>query len=113
MKIVYIAGPYRAKTAWEIEKNIQRARFRGAEVAAMGAMPIIPHTNTAHFDGIQDDLFWIDGTLELMRRCDAVLLCGQWLASVGTMGEIEEAKRLGIPVFRSTKGLTDWLRGDQ
>jgi hypothetical protein len=35
-----------------------------------------------------------------MRRCDAVLLVPGWKLSEGTLGEIKEAKRLEIPVFK-------------
>jgi hypothetical protein len=39
------------------------------------------------------------GTLELMRRCDAVILVHNWRDSAGSRAEVDEAKRLGIPVF--------------
>ena len=110
MKIVYVAGPYRATTAWGVESNIQEARAVGAMVATLGAMPLIPHANTAHFDGIQDAEFWIDGTLELARRCDAMVVFGKWETSEGTRGEIAEFERLGKPVFYHVADVHDWLK---
>ncbi len=133
MKIIYIAGPYRAPTAWRIAENVRAAERVGLEVARAGAMPLIPHANTAHFqgegpvngphdfgDGIgrlckhcgampgeapvchmhSADGFWLDGTLELMRRCDAVLLVPGWESSSGTRAEIEEALALKMQVGR-------------
>jgi hypothetical protein len=99
MKLVYIAGPYRAPTTWGIAQNIHAAREAGALVASLGAYPVIPHSNTAHMDGIASDDLWLSGTLELMRRCDAVVMVGRWLASFGAVAEHNEAKTRGLPVF--------------
>lgn len=71
--LIYVAAPYRAKSAWEIDVNIYRARAIGAEIAKLGAYPVIPQSNTAHFDGIADDAVFMDGTMELMKRCDAAV----------------------------------------
>ncbi len=112
IKLVYIAGPYTGKTPWEIECNIHRARVVGAKVAALGALPVIPHANTAHFDNIQPASFFIEGTLELLRRCDAVVVLENSQASKGTQGEIAEAKRLGMPLFEIGVGacdLAEWI----
>jgi hypothetical protein len=99
MKLVYVAGPYRAPSAWEIEQNIQRARKLGAEVAKAGAYPVIPHSNTSHFDGLASDELWLGGTLELMRRCDAVIFAPDWGTSRGSRMERDEASRLSLPFF--------------
>lgn len=98
--LVYVAGPYRAPTTWEIQKNIHNARVWGVVVAKAGAYPMIPHSNTAHFDGaVEGDDFWLQGTLEMMRRCDGVFLTDGWTRSSGSRAEAEEARKLGIPCF--------------
>lgn len=97
MKIVYIAGPYRAKTAWGVAKNIRNAEMWGYAVAEAGAMPLIPHANSAHFDGEFTDEFWLDGTMELLRRCDGILLMPNWQESTGAKHEALEAERLDMP----------------
>lgn len=109
MKIVYVAGPYRAATAWGVEQNIQRARELGAQVCLAGAYPVIPHSNTSHFDGLVADVFWLAGTMELMRRCDAVIFDPLWERSDGSRAERKEAGRLGLPCFDSMIGLAAWL----
>jgi hypothetical protein len=73
-------------------------------------MPVIPHKNTEHMDGLQTDEFWLEGTLELMRQCDAVLLTPDWERSSGARGEKEEALRCCIPVFYGLATLEGWLR---
>lgn len=117
MKIVYIAGPYRGPNAWEIEANIRRAEVLGMKVAGIGAMPLMPHANTRYSHGLYDDEFWIEGTLELMRRCDAIMVVTHDRGtSLGTEGEIKEAHDLEMPVFFENQDglrrLEDWLRGN-
>lgn len=99
VKVIYVAGPFRGKNAWEVEKNIRRAEEWSFKLAEKGWMFMCPHTNTRFFDGTQTDKFWLEGTLELMRRCDAVFVCEGYESSSGTLGEIQEAERLGLPVF--------------
>jgi len=108
-KIVYIAGPFRGLTAWDVACNVHRAEELAFAVAKAGAMPLCPHANTRDFDGTLTDKFWIDGTLELLRRCDAVIVVPGWEESTGTRGEIEEAKRIGLSVFYDQCELRAWL----
>jgi len=115
-KLVYVAGPYRAPTPWEVECNIVAARKLGAKVAQVGAYPVIPHSNTAHFDGLATDALWLGGTLELLRRCDAVVFTGDYERSSGARDERVEAARLGLPRFDDVPGrlveVERWVRGE-
>jgi len=110
MKLVFIAGPFRAENAWDVECNIRRAEEVAFAVANLGAMPVCPHTNTRYFNGTLTDQFWIDGTREMMRRCDAVMLVSGWSKSSGTLGEIAEAARRDMPVFEYLGALKLWLK---
>lgn len=98
MKVIYIAGPFRGAHAWAIAQNVSRAEIVAYEVFANGHAALCPHTNTRHFDGSLPDQVFIDGTLELMRRCDAVIVLPNYTRSQGTKGEIAEAERLGKPI---------------
>ena len=51
MKLVYIAGPFRGSSAWDIEENIRVAERAALEVWKMGAAALCPHTNTRFFQG--------------------------------------------------------------
>lgn len=97
--LVYIAGPYRAPTTWEIHKNIHNARLWGAVVAKHGAYPVIPHSNTAHMDGVADDELWLAGTLALLRRCDAAIFISGWQKSKGSVVEHQTADDLCLPIL--------------
>lgn len=99
MKLVYVAGPYRASTAWGIEQNIRRADEVAAQVWKAGLAAICPHANTRHMDGLTSDENFLDGTMEMLRRCDAVLLVEGWQKSSGSRAEVSEAMRLGKPVM--------------
>lgn len=110
MKVVYIAGKYRGPNAWAVEQNIRAAEEVAARVWAMGLVALCPHANSRHMEGVASDEHFLAGTLELMRRCDAVVLVPGWGSSAGTRAEIEEAKRLGIPVFGIDSQLGDYKR---
>jgi hypothetical protein len=78
-------------------------------------MPLIPHKNTENFNGLLDDAFWIEGTKELLRRCDAAItveaIGANWKHSVGSVGEVSEMTELGRPTFHSLDLLKTWLLG--
>ncbi len=101
MKVIYIAGPFRGATPWEQEQNVRRAEELSLRVWKAGHVAICPHTQTRFFQGSASDKTWLYGTLEMMRRCDAVLLIPGWEKSAGTLGEIDEANRIGLPVYKS------------
>lgn len=115
MKLVYIIGPFRAKNSWEKEKNVHSALQAAHQVASLGCMPIIPHSMTKAFDGTFSDQFWLDGTLELMRRCDCVFVSepDRIENSEGSKQEIREARNLKIPIVYGGHGLQFWLTGNK
>jgi predicted Rossmann-fold nucleotide-binding protein len=101
--LLYVAGRYRAATREAVAANIEAARQVGIQAARLGWYPVIPHCNTAHMelDVEHGDQFWLAGTLELMTRCDAVVLVPGWEISQGTLGEIAKADQLQLPIYRS------------
>lgn len=103
--VVYVAGPYRAKTPFQIAGNVRRAMECGLDVMNMGFTAMIPHANTAGMDGELSDEYFLESTKELMRRCDAVFVMPNWARSEGARGEVVEANRLGIPVCESKDSL--------
>ena len=97
--LIYIAGPYRGKNAWQVEQNIRRAEEAGFMLAGLGAIPVIPHTMYRFWDGTLDDDFWLNATMEIMRRCDVVFMLRGWSNSKGAAAEMMEAERIGIPIL--------------
>lgn len=106
-KVVYVAGPYTAETDFERKKNIQRADEVNADLWKKGYFAICPHKITAFYGGLVQEEVFIDGGLEILRRCDAVVLVKGWEKSNGTIGEIREAIRFRIPIYKNVK---DFIR---
>jgi hypothetical protein len=109
MKVVYVAGPYRAPTEYGVLLNIQQAERLALKVWLAGAACICPHKNTAFFGGAAHDDVWLSGDKEIVRRCDAVVCTHGWQASMGASGEVALARESGIPVFEDFAELERWL----
>lgn len=109
MKLIYVAGPFRGKTPWDVAENVRRAERLALDVWKLGAAAVCPHLNTAHFDKTAPDALFLEGTLEMMRRCDAVVVVDGWEKSSGTLAELEVAQERGLPVFLGLESLRHWL----
>jgi nucleoside 2-deoxyribosyltransferase len=105
MKLIYIAGPFRAANAWEIEQNIRRAEGVALEVWRAGFAALCPHTNTRFFQGAAPDESWLQGDIEMLRRCDGVMLCENWWLSSGTKAEVGVAVERLIPVYDEVRDI--------
>lgn len=111
MQLIYIAGPFRAKTPWLVEQNIRKAEEVALEVWKQGAVPVCPHTMNRFFDKEVDDEVVLKGTLELLTRCDALLLLPGWHESEGCRNEAKVAAKENIPTFvYNHDRLPEWLR---
>ena len=98
MKLVYIAGKYRGKTSAEIKENIMIAEWYQLKLTQMYPQYfyICPHSNTAFLDGSQPDQYFLDGTMEMLRRCNGIYMLPGWEGSEGSKKELAEAEKLGI-----------------
>lgn len=114
VKLVYVAGPYSASGERTVEDNVKAAREVARVVATAHPLlfPVVPHQLGAGVKDVGDYACWIAGTLELMRRCDVVVLVAGWEGSRGARAEVAAAQDLGIPVFRTDdhSGLQATLR---
>jgi hypothetical protein len=117
MKVIYIAGPFRAlsnycpgqQDAWGIQQNVMRAMELALIVWRLGAVALCPHANTMFFQCSAPDDVWLKGDLELLKRCDAVLMTPDYQKSSGARKEKEYAESIGIPVFEDWRKLEEWL----
>lgn len=99
LTVVYVAGAYRASTPWLVEQNVRKAEEAGLKLWQAGFVPIVPHTQTRFYQGSALDSQFLEGTLEMLRRCDVVYVLPEFEMSEGTKGEIAEARRLGKQVY--------------
>jgi hypothetical protein len=101
--IVYIAGPYRSlKGAYGILENIMKAKKVAERYWKKGMIPICPHMNSALMDGVVSDRVFLEGDIQILRRCDKIVLMQGWEKSIGVAGELREAKKLGLEIIYDT-----------
>lgn len=119
MKLIYIAGPYRPYTnacgaLVDTAHNISIAELTAVHLVDtlghLGLFPVVPHLNTRDFENQvkkNDDQYFLDGTMAMLERCDAVLLTmpNADEVSSGTKAEVHRAYQLGIQVYRSFDSL--------
>ncbi len=110
MKKVYIAGPYTAATNGEKQENIAQAMDAAAELFRRGFAPFCPHSMTADFDMLYEDIpkeVYLETDLLWLDCCDAVLMLPGWAKSQGALAERERARELGITICYSIRGLEE------
>lgn len=108
MKVVYVAGPFTAPTAWGIECNVRAAEVVGLEIAKMGFAPLIPHANTRFFHGTCAPEFWYRATEALLLKCDAAFFLPTWANSHGCRHELAAAQSAKIPCLFALEDLRHW-----
>lgn len=108
--VIYIAGPFRGPSAWDVEQNIRRAEETAFDVWGLGAAALCPHTNTRFFDRALPDHVWLNGDLALLAKCDGIFMLGTWMQSQGAINEHTFAVEHEIPVFYNLGGLVLWLK---
>ena len=97
-KLIYVCAPFRAKTACEIEKNIERACKYAKSVWAEGYMPIVPHINSRGVFGLYGDNEEVtEFDMQLLAKCDFIRICGKHISN-GMQEEINLCKRHKIPI---------------
>lgn len=101
MKIIYVAGCYRSNCEWQLEQFIRQAEDASLRLWKSGWAVICPHKNTAHFGGalgIPDNV-WLEGGIEILKRCDAIYMLSNWNDSKGAIRERELALKLGLEIL--------------
>ncbi|MDD5048077.1 MAG: DUF4406 domain-containing protein [Methanoregulaceae archaeon] len=100
--VLYLSGPLSHPDPHHgIELNILRASEIALKCWDRGWAVICPHKNCAgfqHYDHIPWRA-WIEGDIEIMLRCDAVLMLPGWQDSDGAREEHFVAIKERIPVF--------------
>lgn len=113
MKLLYVAGPFRGPTPYDVECNVREAEALGLMLAQLGVMPVIVHTSYRFFDKILPDQFWLEGTAAILMRCDALVLHPSWNRSPGSRGERDLAVANKIPVLDLALVLPTTARVDE
>ena len=99
MQVAFISGPYRASTVYGIKHNVDIAGAVALKYWKRGYAVICPHKNSAFFDGECPEKVWLDGDIEILRRCDVIVMMSGWEQSEGARADLHEAERCGMPVI--------------
>jgi hypothetical protein len=100
---VYVAGPYSSDNVLGVLSNIRKGISVSYQLLHQGFAPFCPWLDY-HFvlaDNTNDlkVVDFYEYSMEWLRCSEAVYIQGDWKNSKGTQAEIEEAKKLDIPVF--------------
>lgn len=110
MRLVYVAGPFRGRSAWEIADNTHEAERWALRVAEAGAMPVVPHSLGRSMFGTRDESFWLEGTLALLGACQGALFIPRWTESSGARAEHVFAEANRIEIFGAAHLRDDTFR---
>jgi len=99
MKVAYVSGRYRAPTLHEVVANIRSAEAVAIALWQMGYAVVTPHLNTALLDGCAPDEVWLEGDLEILKRCDLLVTVPGWEDSKGATAEVAEASAELMPIY--------------
>lgn len=99
MKVIYVSGRYRGKSETEVFENIVKARGVAVKLWRDGWAVICPHTNSLFMGTRLGDKAFIEGDLEIVKRCDAIYMLRGWEQSRGAKRELEIAIETGLKVY--------------
>lgn len=100
--LCYICSPYRGATKEEVEKHIKYAKELTRTAWLHGFSVVAPHlyiTNCLDDSNSEERKRGLEASLEILKKCDVVLVGQKFGISEGMAVEIKEAEKLGIPVF--------------
>lgn len=106
--LVYLSGPISAKTMWAVAEHVHVAERAFVACCEADIASICVHSMGRNCGDALDHAGWMAHDLEILQRCDAVLMVGEWQQSVGARMELWLASRLQIPVFFDVEALKQW-----
>ena len=109
MKKVYVAGPYSGDNVADVLSNIGRGEHMAALLFEMGYAPFCPWHDKDFRIKRPDAEFklnqYYEFSMSWLRVSDCLLVLPNYENSKGTLAEIEEANKIGIPVYYSINEL--------
>lgn len=106
MKLIYIAGKLNDDAPGYVKHIHNMIKF-AEEVRQLGYHILTPCNDiiTGLIIGTYDYNDYSENNMELLSRCDGMALVPGWETSKGTVAEIKQAEKLGIPIFYTLKDL--------
>lgn len=112
--MIFVAGPYFAKTREAISQNIDAAMTEGKKLFKMGFLALVVHNHTHHFEEktkIGEPVYRAFDRLLILKTVDAIKCLRNWRASQGARMEVATIHKAGKPVFESDSSLLSWAAG--
>ena len=104
--VVYVAGPVRPMGGRSREDNVAKGANLAQDVWEAGFTALSPHLNSGTMDTERvEEEEYVRGSLELLDRCDGVILARGWQGSAGSKQELGLAMAMGLPVCLSVEEL--------
>lgn len=95
-KVVYVCSPY----AGDTKRNIEYAKKLTRWAIVFGYVPITPHLylpQVLEEDDERERAVGLQLGLDLLRRCDGIMVGSKFGITIGMKAEIELAEKLGLP----------------
>ena len=101
-RVIYLAGALRGNI---IKKffNMRRAKKWAEFYWRQGWIVYSPHLNSGWLDIPETDKFILPANLEILRRCDFLVVMPNWEKSSGTIQEMKFALQHNITIVEAEK----------
>ena len=99
-KVAFVSAPWRNVSPWHVKQNRYEAEFMAEWLWREGFAVICPHKNSQDMDGLLPDECFLEGTLEIMCRCDFVVYNPELPISEGMRLEFWTAQHENIPIMQ-------------
>lgn len=109
MRLIYISAPFSAGNNWDFEANVRKAEQVAKVIADNGGVPVSRHSLFKRFSGTITGSFWINAAVEVMKKCDAVVLLPGWNDSPGASYENTVARENGLQVFTTMAEVREFI----
>jgi len=113
-ELIYVAGPYTAKTEARKQEHIAAAMDAGARLYRLGYAPFIPHSMTADFDVLYPDIpkeVYLKTGLLYLSLCPNIFILPNWEESPGSQVERNLAITMRKTIYYSLDHVPDLTEG--
>lgn len=109
--LAYIAGPYTAPDYKQVAANVLAARIVARKLFKLGFATHTPHSEMWGWEDDNEITYedCMSADLEVLSRCDAIVLVPGWESSPGARTELQEARRLGLAELYSGEEAAEWI----
>ena len=99
MKLAYIIGPLTASSIHNRILNIRKAEELSIALWSAGYAVICPHLNSGLLQGACHEQDFIDGYIEILKRCDFAVVSSEQAHNKNSIIETEYCIDNNIPVY--------------